>query len=628
MTSETNRPIWINQLPLFFLFAGFICALFFTGVEGRLFFFSQTMLWLFTLSKLLHSPGRFWLPFSGFSILLTSFIVFSTMTLFWSAVPGYTQTMLWRQGAMVLLFYSLLLFDDNLQWKAIRGFVSMAAIATISAALWQYVNGQQPEATFLNRNSLAGFLLPLLFWTVCCKPYQGVNWLYRILLFTGALLLGVIGSRGAFLAVGAGVVVIIVLSRYYRIKIHLWRSQAVVFGLGLVCSFLKTGADQGLGRLSTLQNPWDAGESRLLIWKSSLEIFKDVSWHGLGVGTYGLVYPQYRSINDGSAGHFAHNDLLQIGIETGFFGVLLCLLICVSFAVLINRSLKEKTLSQANKGEILALAAGLFAVFFHSLFTFNLYVYSTLLVIGIVLARLYYLVPNFLGKMIRIDLAKYGILMKFTPFLICFIPLFLILSGFFSQMNTQKAFGALEGDQSEVAVRYLEKAKRFWPSNDFNWYMEGEIVRLGLHNNHNLNEEKRADLFSLAEESFEKAALLNPWRPMTPHKLGLLLKDKKRKTENQDMAEIEGLYRDALTLDPRYFPARLDLAHLYASMNQHDKAADVLEEGLQYHYIDIPDMIPYLRFTGYYRQQEGDAEGFKLLKQRIERIKNKWAGKK
>jgi len=629
MTIRTNRPTRIDRFILFFLFTSFTCAVFFTGIEGRLFFFSQLTLWLFFLMILVRSAGRFSLPLSVFSISLAFFLFYSALTLIWSPVPAYSQAILWRHGSILLIFYALLLSEDGRHWSAIRSFVSLVALITASAAVIQYLTGQQPAASFLNKNSLAGFLMPLLFWALLKSESKGVNRLSGMLLFCGTLVLGLIGSRGAYLATIAGAGLIVILLRHCRIELASWRYSLVFSGSGLITSLLITGLDlgRGLGRLGTLQNPWSAGADRFLIWQSSWEMFRDAPWYGLGVGIYGLAYPDYRHFDDKSAGHFAHNDLLQIGIETGIPGALSAVLICVFFADLVRRGLKNTTLSQRDKSEIIILAGGLLAVFFHSMFTFNLYIYSTLLVIGIVIARFYFLLPPSVGKVIRVDLNKFGKILRYAPPLACLIPLLFLFSGLWSQINTQQAFSALKHDRNEQAVRYLENAKRLWPSNDFNWYMEGEIVRLGLQNDRQLSQEQRADLFPLAKESFEEAIRLNPLRAMSPHKLGLLLDNENNKVGKQSLEKIMELYRQALQIDPRYFPARVDLARLYAKLDRNDRAEELLEAGLPYYYHDIPDMIPYLQLAGHYRNQKGDTKGFDMLQQRIEDIKKNWRDK-
>jgi tetratricopeptide (TPR) repeat protein len=157
--------------------------------------------------------------------------------------------------------------------------------------------------------------------------------------------------------------------------------------------------------------------------------------------------------------------------------------------------------------------------------------------------------------------------------------------------------------------------------------MEGEIVRLGLQNDRQLSQEKRADLFPLAKESFEEAIALNPLRAMSPHKLGLLLENENNKVGKQSLERIMGLYRQALKIDPRYFPARVDLARLYAKLGRNDSAEELLEAGLQYYYFDNPDMIPYLQLASLYRYQKGDSAGLNNLQHRIEDIRKKWQDK-
>jgi tetratricopeptide (TPR) repeat protein len=111
---------------------------------------------------------------------------------------------------------------------------------------------------------------------------------------------------------------------------------------------------------------------------------------------------------------------------------------------------------------------------------------------------------------------------------------------------------------------------------------------------------------------------------MSPHKLGLLLENENNKVGKQSLERIMGLYRQALKIDPRYYPARVDLARLYGKLDQNDRAKELLEAGLHYYYHDIPDIIPYLQLAGHYRYQKGDTKGFNMLQQRIEDIEKKW----
>ncbi len=615
---KLNPTPWCS----FLLCTGFTLSIFFTGVEGRLFFTSQLLLWLFLIGQLLLASGQVILPISWLSFFLCLFLLFSCFSIFWSPVPGYTQTLLWRHSSVLLVFFALLQ-PSSRNWGSYRFFVFCLAIIAASYAVIQYLTGQQPQATYLNKNSLAGFLLPLLFWALVAMENPWQNRISRLLLIIGGLGLGLIASRGAFLALIVGVLCVIVMARGYRIALIHVRAQIFCFVGGLLLSILLTGLNigKGVGRLATLQDPWSAGNSRFLIWQSSLEMFKDAPWHGIGAGIYGLLYQQYRLPADRSAGHLAHNDLLQIGIELGWPGVILAVLVCYAFAIMVKRALQDSVLAEERKRETIALAAGLMAVFFHSLVTFNLYVYSTLLVIGVLLARIHLLIPESVSKLRTIDLARHGPLFGVAPAMLCLVPLTWLTFGLYSQQTTESALSAQSKGNTELAVKHLATAKRFWPVNDFNWYMEGEVIRIGLKEDGQLNGGQKKELLSLARESFEKAAELNPLRAAAPHKHGLLLEQNLQKGKILQSETLMALYQKALAIDPRYYPARLDLARVYSEQGLEAKVPELLEDGLRYHYYDSVSLIPYLAVARHYREIRGDIDGVKELDDRIEKIR-------
>ena len=386
------------------------------------------------------------------------------------------------------------------------------------------------------------------------------------------------------------------------------------------------GIETGVGRLGSLQDPWNAGASRFVIWQSSWAMLQDAPWHGLGAGIYGLAYPPYRLATDKSAGHFAHNDLLQLAIELGWPGVMLCVMAVLALFVMVWNRLGQSALSDRHMHEAVLLSAGLFAVFTHSFFTFNFYVYSTLLVVGILTARIcHLLLPSAVG-VVLIDLRKYGAIIAAAPSALCLVPIFVLISGGLSQIATEKAIAELEQGQSRQVFEYLGIAKRFWPANDFNWYMEGEVLRLALADDFQGSVEERQRMFSQAEQSFIRAFELNPLRAMTPHRLGLL-RSRSGSEKKGGAAEIADLYQHALNIDPSYFPARLDLAESYARRGNPELAMETLEGGVRHHYQDLPEVIPLFERASRYRVLAGDLAGAAELDQRIQQIRAKWQGK-
>ena len=127
---------------------------------------------------------------------------------------------------------------------------------------------------------------------------------------------------------------------------------------------------------------------RLLIWQSAWEIIKTSPAVGIGIGTYYIVGPAGRHVDDESAGYFTHNEYLQFWLETGFIGLSLLLLIMVATIMLFMRVLRKKNLILHDRLEMTGLMAGLFAVAIHTFVDFNFYIVAILMVMGFMFARI------------------------------------------------------------------------------------------------------------------------------------------------------------------------------------------------------------------------------------------------
>jgi O-antigen ligase len=627
MKGDLSRHAGRSKLfNLTLLIAGLISGFFFTGVEGTLFFVSCGLLWLYFFGALITAGNTLELPWNLFSILLFLLFFFMVMTLFWTPVPGYTQAMLWRQGALPLIFIALVLGFDEEQWQLLCWTLLLLTLVALLAATVQFFSGQQPRATFLNKNSFAGFLLPLVFWSLAYGERRFSAALASLVLLCSGFVLGLIGSRGVFLAVVVGGLTLLVLALAARVSLFSWWRRVLALCTGLAASLIGTGLDlgRGLGRMATLADPWSAGTDRFVIWQASWDMLKDAPWHGLGVGIYALAYPPYRNAADRSAGHFVHNDLLQLVIESGWPAGVVALASASAFLLLVWRGIRHVELSANSRLEIMALGGGVVAIGFHSLFTFNFYVYSALILVGILLARIHYLLPDSFGATRTIVLSGQRRIWRMVLILLALLPLLLLATGTMSQIATQKALAAVESDTNREVFRYLAQAKRLWPINDFNWYMEAEVIRMNLATVDQLADDEYQQLLDYAAELYQRTMELNPLRAAAPHKYGNLLAAVPDSLTRVSVDKVIALYRRALITDPGYYPARVDLARLYAQQGDMTSAHEVLEQGFNHFFRRVPDAIPYLEMTQQFRRLVSDQQGVDQLKEDIEQIKNTW----
>ena len=115
---------------------------------------------------------------------------------------------------------------------------------------------------------------------------------------------------------------------------------------------------------------------RTQIWKDSLRIFYDFPIFGTGLNTFRDIYPKYKSLEIASRINFAHNDYIQLLIETGIIGFILLL---VPTYLLIKYSLQKISFYISRRDYFaayirLGALCGIIAMLIHSLVDFNLHI--------------------------------------------------------------------------------------------------------------------------------------------------------------------------------------------------------------------------------------------------------------
>ena len=142
-------------------------------------------------------------------------------------------------------------------------------------------------------------------------------------------------SLGGILAFGGEMLILAALMARRR------RSRQGLVWLALLLVFLAVWlvALRPVGlveRLTTLKDPIDKGDAgvRVVIVKDSFSMVRQRPLLGWGLGTFATVYPSFRSFYSEEEVNEAHNDFMQLLVETGVAGFALM----VVFLVLVYRS--------------------------------------------------------------------------------------------------------------------------------------------------------------------------------------------------------------------------------------------------------------------------------------------------
>lgn len=617
--------LWLDAV----LVAGaMVTSLFFVGFNVELLAAALGLLLLRGLSLLWRSRETgLDIPRTPLALALLLYMAWLALSVLWSPVPSISALTFWWMAAWPIAFW--VAAPDparEILWPRIAVLVLLAALGLVVAGLFQWaVLGEVPSGPFLDQNLYAALLTMVAMatagyflrgWPAGKRGPYLLAACFFLLSFAVALTKG----RGAALAFVVGFVFLAV----FAWKDASRRALAALAMLAVLAFVLGNVAWEGglVERLATLENPYAAGRNRFRIWEGSWRMLIQDPWLGIGLGMYPLMWPPYRHPEDGSAGYFAHNDYLQIWLDAGLPAFALFLAVILSFAWMCWREWRRGALAPADRTEAAGLAAAFATLLVNSLFTYNFFVVPTLIVAGMILARLHGLceppaacwrvVPGrFLGA------RAYQVL----AVLLVLIPLSYFASVSAAELLTRSGVAAAYRGEYEQADRRLDLASRLWENADAILTTHADLYRHILHVTADRDPAMRATLFRAADGWLARAERLNPYRPD-----GLLIRAELYR-QNPDLAgnrwrqQVERDYRRALVLNPMYFHARLAYGRYLLAEGRTAEAREVLEQGIDYPYFDAEPLVAYLALTAALRRQAGDVEGAARLEKRIAKIR-------
>jgi O-antigen ligase len=190
------------------------------------------------------------------------------------------------------------------------------------------------------------------------------------LLMAGTIFLS--RSLGGMLAFGAQMVVLAIIAALRersKRQVPLMLLMAIFFAAWLVL-LSPGGITERIARLHDPLGKAGAGD-RIAIVKDSLKMIRSRPVMGWGLGTFPEVYPSYRSFYTNFFVNEAHNDYVQMAVETGLAGFAL---VCWFITILFRHGLRriERWRNDVRSAMALAAIIGITGILVHSLSDFNL----------------------------------------------------------------------------------------------------------------------------------------------------------------------------------------------------------------------------------------------------------------
>lgn len=326
-------------------------------------------------------PNALYAPMVVFCLIIVLQVVFGL-----SAYVHVTRSELWKYAAYGSLF---LLTNQCSRRDAHRLLTILASFGFIVALfalvqhltyngkiywLWPAVNSS--FGPYFDHSHYAGLMemvtpIPLtMALTDGARRQERLLWLVPAILMTATIFVS--GSRGGMTAFTVQMFVLAAL-------LVTRRSRRTAFALLVTC--LVAGAfalwidSSGvLKRLGSLADPLtNTGvTSRLAVARDVPRMVHDRPITGWGLGLFPMVYPQYRSFSTDLIVNEAHNDYLQMLVETGILGF-----VCVLwFIVNLYRAGIQNFRAHGSSVPMRTLAAlvGCTGILVHSLSEFNLHI--------------------------------------------------------------------------------------------------------------------------------------------------------------------------------------------------------------------------------------------------------------
>lgn len=274
-------------------------------------------------------------------------------------------------------------------------------------------SGSNSFSTFVNRNHFAAYLemiIPLAISLIFIIKRRPIRFILSFGVLAMFFALFLTSSRAGILSLFIAFVALFLLLRrkVNPTKLVVVFCSLLMLSLGiLLWSDNNPAVNYTINKFKILNEPVKAYSGRLVFIKDSLVIIKDFPFLGTGLGTFGDIYQKYSTINEKSSSYlvrsdFAHNEPVQLLVETGLLGFVLLSV----FLFTIFKSTVVLWRTRRNTFSVF-LGAGccvsLLAAFLHSLLDFTMHVPANALLFLIILAIFYRAVriPSFASSQDR-----------------------------------------------------------------------------------------------------------------------------------------------------------------------------------------------------------------------------------
>jgi len=520
MFSFEKRAYW----PSFFMFIATVLALVISIINGYVFWWLSVSI-LFLLALYFFDSS---LSFNPLTIAVFLFVLLLILNMMFIRTSNDSDA-----SYLIAFFASSFLLFSVANEKFIKQSLYYLCGLFILLALWggfQYLTGHgylvnvgaRANALFFTPNTYAAslniILLPLSIFYLYNKSSE--KRLALILTLFMALLMS--QSRGGWVAFTVSLMFIFILSKVLGTAMDKMKVKKIMFGFIVIIS---TYSVLELVDLNQDKDGFDLtlkNEVSHLIRSDSIVstlahrvMLYDIAWQKikqkplLGEGFHTYRYFQVRDQHGshiGNATRFAHNDYLQLWMETGILGMLLFISIPVIIFILLL--VNWQRLLVQDRVTMLALTTALVGFYVQALVDFLFYTPFLLMMYGCYLGYMNQLFNKYPQGFLSFKLELPQLIIRpvvikslMGIIVVCYLSQPAIAQLLFDQANRDKQ----RLDIASALPRY-ELARRFAPYESHYYLIEGDIWY------HAAKATAEAELAQRADKLFENGAAANPYR--------------------------------------------------------------------------------------------------------------------
>lgn len=430
---------------------------------------------------------------------------------------------------------------------------------------------------------------------------------YSVLFFLINLGLLLSFSRGVYLSYGLSLLLLFMLN-INRVTVKSVLLLGALIVLSLI--FLQFSAWEAIQhRLDMLAHE----KSRMIIWKGAWHLWQNSPWYGIGIDNFKYFYPAFSLPGDGSTLENAHNDYLQLLIETGITGLTLIFSLILSFCYYSIQYLKNPSASSPNHIAITTQIAALASLALYGFVDFGFYIFPFNILLGVLLGLLY---QNFKsqGCIGHISLRIKPSLKKTLNIPLAFVFLF-ITSIFLNLLNytyySEQASEYINQGQLSAATKAYNNALQFLDSP----YTHTNLASLYLERTKKTdNESMQFKFIAKAEEVIARSIAHHPYNAEPYFQRGLI-----HALYRNDAVKAQAAFETFIKLKPHANFERLTFCYFLLEQDQLLLAQELLEQGLLYP-IDNYYSPKYLELLANLRLKNGDSVGAQQIADAIEDI--------